>query len=696
MKTVNLIGAFLSMMMAMSIALTFTACGGGGGGTGTNSVSNETNAVASDSTDNLIQTISDSDGDGMVDSAEVKYGFDPTDASSFPTLPTVIEEIEASKIDINNTGVGLIAEIGISEIILKWNNTTTSEYTLVLNNGSLSIYYGGHHLDYAIVNYGDFNLTGTEVLNGYFLEYDKTTGSLVSTTESFIIDLNTITTLPRPIIGSAGNRISFTYKDFNTTSAAVYTDFLTKVWPIMESVLGVPAENFNCVITNMGPDSPYFMIVDSGRTFLSTQEFIPRLIVHEFIHAWKGDYQITADAHWDYHDALSGFEEGLAEGYAFEIIHEYTKAYPNDSATEQLLAFKPYQYSSPHANHYDVTKLQRQTTAGGFWTITGSHEYRYNSAAVTVQNISIEYPNFYKDTQARIYEEINADETWRPTRTNILDIWSEVAPTVQGIELHKYIDALPVFKGAAMDDGFYLQSVIRQYGGSGDIQFAVAYALDGLEWWNLKEIDISSKNLPNELEYIIGSDGWVYPNMQSQYYTYDVHTDNTLFMSSGSTTGNGYSEDGIPDGLGWDKPSDIQQENFDVGLYRADVTFTNFTAYANSTESAYFFGAKDTSLSDEETVIMVGIDSVVSNLSMSLKIDDLVTTVNVVNSMGYFKFTDEIAKGYETVMTIDVTSTDKVCSYKRTLLDTVTLWSKSEFGYIIIDKDFNCVEDIYE
>ena len=294
-----------------------------------------------------------------------------------------------------------------------------------------------------------------------------------------------------------------------------------------------------------------------------------------------------------------------------------------------------------------------------------------------------------------IYAKINNDVTWRPNRANILAIWELVAPTVQSIPMSKYIDALPVFKGSKLEDGFYIQTAIRHYGGSGDQQFSIAYALDGLEWWFLRSDDLDSKVIPNEISYINGNDGWVYADMQNQTYSYNVYTDNILTFSSSSITDSDYNLEGLPTSLGWDMPTGLDQNNYDVGMYRTDMSFDNFSNYNGASESFYFFGYGDYNIANE-TVLMIGIDTAETDLTMSLDIDGLVRTTDVVRSLGLFKYTDELPKGYEAVMSIDVSSANKTCTYERTLLDSVTFWSKSEFNYVIVDSDFNCVEDMYE
>jgi hypothetical protein len=698
------------LLTATMVALTLVlnGCSGGGGGSSSTPVSNTGDVTITTNTvtgigeavtngvqlSMIVDTV-DSDNDGMVDSAEVKYGFDPFDAGSFPEVPELVTPTVIEQTPIADSGVGAYIEVTERGIVIKWDLPEGYNYTLTLDNSADNLYYGGHNIDSADIDYTNFNLAGDEILTGNFTISDSTTGNTIEDKGMFTINLSDFV-ITKTVIGKADNRISFTYKDFDPENEVIYTNFLKKVWPIMIDRMGPPAESFNCVITNMGPDSEYFMITDDGRTFLSTQRFLPRLIVHEFIHAWKGKYLITADANWGYDTDLSGFEEGLAEGLAFEIMHEFVKAFPNDSATTLLLDNKPYQYHSAYASHLDVIKLQKNTGAGSFWTTTGSYIYRYNVAAVTVQNILKEYPDFYKDTQAIFYANVTDDNTWRPTRANVLDIWSTVAPTVQGIDLTKYINALPVFKGNDLEDGFYIQNSIKQNGNGGSQQFSIAYAVDGYEWWNVRHEDIDSKNVPASVNYHLGDDGWVYPDMQGQQYTYNVYTDNQSVISSTGLTSAEYAVDGKPVSLGWDTPTDIQQANVNIGLYRSEVTFTNFQEYNGTSESFYFFGYSDYVIEDSDTVLMVGIDTIATDLNISVEIDGLVSTTKVNNSLGLFGFTNEIPKGYEAMINITVNNENDTCEYKRSLLDSYTQTGKSEFGYVIIDKDFNCIEDIYE
>jgi len=60
---------------------------------------------------------------------------------------------------------------------------------LVLKNGDEILYHGGHECGRANVDYDKFNLTGSEKLTAYFVEYDEQCGFLKHHDE-FVVDLS--------------------------------------------------------------------------------------------------------------------------------------------------------------------------------------------------------------------------------------------------------------------------------------------------------------------------------------------------------------------------------------------------------------------------------------------------------------------------------------------------------------------------
>ena len=196
-----------------------------------------------------------------------------------------------------------------------------------------------------------------------------------------------------------------------------------------------------------------FEIIDDGRIFLSDTNFLPRLIVHEFIHAWKGRYTIVSDENWNYDPSLSGFEEGMAEAMAFEIMQEYVRSYPNESATLETLGYRPHQYWAIYTTNYDAIKNVRWTGAGDFWTHTDGPPNRYTISAATVQMMLRENPNAIREFMSLYYETIRENPGWRPNRDDVIDMWDTLVPELNGYPLREYLDTLPVFNGAKAGRG---------------------------------------------------------------------------------------------------------------------------------------------------------------------------------------------------------------------------------------------------
>ena len=373
------------------------------------SVPRWTNPTApNDLTKYLSGDFTDSDGDGMTDAAESRYGFDPMDASSFPTEPELVVEPTPTpqptpgdpilgQHPIEGSGIGAYYEVSPGKIEIKWTNPAGGAYVLSLRTSVTyrwNIYYGGHRPESAEVEFSEFNLSGTETLIGYFGRIYGD-GSVAEEYPKFTIDLSTVEFPEPPIVpvvddplavdpllGDPSNRISYTFSsDFPQEAKGQYAEFLKRVVPIMYEHLGPPAESFNILIKGSGAYDDSFEVIDDGRTLLSNASFIPRLIVHEFTHAWKGMYTITSDENWDYDVSLSGLEEGMADALAFEIIQEYVRSYPNHSATLEALDYRPHQYWGIRTTHYDAIKNIRWTGAGDFltrWTTEQVHHFRCN------------------------------------------------------------------------------------------------------------------------------------------------------------------------------------------------------------------------------------------------------------------------------------------------------------------------------
>ena len=533
-------------------------------------------------------------------------------------------------------------------------------------------------------------------MRGRFVKY-AANGKFLKEHSLFTIDLSAVD-FPEPsIAGDPSNRLAYTFSaDFPQPDETRYREFLKRVFPLLYAYLGPPAETFNVLIRSSGGDT--FVSLDDGRTLLTDGSFVPRLITHEFVHAWKGKYAIDADENWEYDDALTGFEEGTAEGMAFEIIHEYVRSYPNDPATLLLLRHRPYQYWSVKTTHYDSIKNLRATGSGDFFIHASGPEIRYSIAATTVQMMVRQNPNFMREFMSRYYETVRQQPDWRPNRKDLAEMWAAVVPRLNGYPLKDYLDTLPVFNGRKLDTGLYVLGAIRRYGYEGDQQFALAYAIpDGRLWWGIPKDD-GLDDVPQWLPTALDKHGEYYIDTQKSRFTvavanahgqqYDVYRYKTRWDRY---------RDGSPTGFGYKMTKELGLENFPSGLYKETVTFTDYIKHdAGARERYYFFGLKGFQQDKHnEYVIMVGVDGA-SEGTASIRIQGETHSATIRNGAAVFR-----SKAWpfdlQGEFPIVITNADSVSrTYYRTLIEAATYHNVFQHQFIIVDTDFNGVEDQFE
>ena len=650
---------------------------------------------------NLIQHLSgnfvDTDGDGMTDVAEIRYGFDPRNAASFPVEP-VAELPERHPIE--DSEIGAYYEVNPAGLDIKWTNPKSGKYSLRLKtagSNTWNIYYGGHGSASASVELAEFNLSKTDTLQGAFTKYAKD-GSFVERYSKFTIDLSTVDFPAPPIVGDPSNRLAYTFSaDFPPKAEAQYREFLKRVFPLLYAYLGPPAEDFNVHIDSAG-DGSTFTTFDHGRTLTTDADFVPRLIAHEFIHAWKGKYAINGDDNWEHDDALTGFEEATAEGMALEIMHEYVRSYPNDPATLQLLRWRPYQYWSLKTTHYDSIKNLRATGSGAFFIHAGGSTTRYSIAATTVQMMVRQNPNFMREFMSRYYQTIRQQPDWRPNRKDMVEMWATAVPRLNGHPLKDYLDTLPVFNGRKLDQGLYVLGSIRPYGYTGDQQFALAYAIpDGRLWWDIPKDD-GLDDVPQWLPTFLDENDDYYTDTQNSRFTVEVaDAYGREYATYNYKTRWDRWSDGSPKGFGWKRTKELDLENFPLGLYKETVTFTDYIQHdEGAREHYYFFGLKGFQQDKHtEYVIMVGVDGA-SGGTASIRIQGKTHSATIRNGAAVFR-----SKAWPFDMqgefSIVVTNAEKVSrTYHRTLIEAGTYHNVFQHQFIIVDTDFNGVEDQFE
>ena len=304
-----------------------------------------TNPTApNDLTKYLSGDFTDSDGDGMTDVAERKYGFDPMDASSFPAEPEVVEAV---KYPIEGSGIGAYYVIIPGGIEIKWTDPEKGRYFLLLrteDSDDWDIHYGNHRIHSASVRLNEFNLNGMETLVGYFVFVVG--NNTEETYAEFTIDLSLLELPGRDFIGDSSNKVSYTFSnDFTEEAKGKAKEFLRRVFPIIYERLGPPADTFNVLIVGGNISRGSYMVGNFGRTLVADVRLVPEILVHEFVHAWRGKYSIMGrNENWELFPFLTGFEEGMAEAMAIEIIQEYVRSYPDDFTTLEILSDRPSRY----------------------------------------------------------------------------------------------------------------------------------------------------------------------------------------------------------------------------------------------------------------------------------------------------------------------------------------------------------------
>ena len=155
--------------------------------------------------------------------------------------------------------------------------------------------------------------------------------------------------------------------------------------------------------------------------------------------------------------------------------------------------------------------------------------------------------------------------------------------------------------------------------------------------------------------------------------------------------------DGSPAGFGWSYAEELEMDNFSLGLYKGTVTFTDYVEHdEGARDSYYFFGLKDLEQDREtEYVIMIGVDGVAEGTA-EITIYGEAHTAPISNGVALFrssKWPFDMQGRFPITVTNDE-STSR--SYYRTLIEAGTIHDYFQHQFIIVDTDFNGIEDQFE
>ena len=647
----------------------------------------------------------DSDGDGMTDAAEIRYGFDPSDKESFPAIDFIAEPAQEFPVANSsfNSAVILQKEYGI---MIKWDNhqpeTSYSRYSLTLEDGNRQLYYGGHESDSAIVSYEEFELDGSEVLRGRFSESNPENGEFVKVYDWFEINLSQYPLPPADNdLASEDDKISFRLNNFTPEEQERYISFMRRVLPIIKNILGNPAETFTCDFNKDNYSQNSWVTLDQGRTISMDDAWIPRLLVHEMIHMWKGKYAFSYSAdNWAYSDDLSGFEE-IAEGLAYEILHDYVEAYPYDENTHLIVENGAWWNWASGSTNFDVIKHQKHTGGGTFWSGEALlQDDRYSITAMVIQTILRHDPEFVRKTLSTFYNNIENDANYRPTRENLIDLWAAHIPLINGIDTREYLEAIPIFSGEKIPQAFYPVLYQNEAYSDGTTKSVLgAYAVDGsLWWWGVSPDNFASFNIPEWVNYNLAEDGYYYVDSNNQ--PFEVVTKNIMGEEISVYQGildAGYQneEKTIPNNLFTERIEQLNSSALPQGLYLEELTFSNLIQHTDKArESFYTFGYQDISQSEDEYTLFIGVDSKFAE-NLSVVFDNQTYDLPIVRGCALLK-TFKIAPNAEGLLSITIHSFEESHQYTRALIHAGSSDGKMHQQLLIIDRDFDGIEDLYD
>ncbi len=241
---------------------------------------------------------------------------------------------------------------------------------------------------------------------------------------------------------------------FTATQAAKMQTFYDLVIPIIRSVYGPPSRSHDVIVINdsygtgkntyyNGPDwvSSSYMVNSSGDLDQ------PRLMIHELVHAWRGNVCISSDSTWHYNPTLSGFEEGCAEGVAIIVMDLFMAQYPNFFTGPEHKIHWSMEPGFPFEWNYDFQN-HKQIVNADFWSsdiATGSHWLRYGMGSAAIIKIWTEDHNALKNFNAEYYNRMNANHTLIPERAWIVDAFKTVKPEMERTPMVKWMNDQRIF-----------------------------------------------------------------------------------------------------------------------------------------------------------------------------------------------------------------------------------------------------------
>ena len=280
------------------------------------------------------------------------------------------------------------------------------------------------------------------------------------------------------------------------------------------------------------------------------------------------------------------------------------------------------------------------------------------------------------------YEHKQANPSWdySDNTQEMFEVWSKVLPTINGIDSVKWLSNVGILDGKPAPQRLY--PVI-----SNSRVYLVYPDTKGNFNWSHTSSSFKSQNIPNWFPTTT-SGGKVKPSVANQPFNVNVKTihGETAIAVSAKTE---RSSDGRSGAL-----DQINSPSLPIGLYVANVEFPSFAKHtSNYKNQMYVIGKQHHVQSIDELVVRVGVDMPTAK-SVQLELENKNFETQLVNGLAVFRF-KEFGIDYTGMSTIRVSDGIKENVYKRSI---------SHFGegsnrvndLLIIDKDFDGVEDLYD
>jgi hypothetical protein len=595
----------------------------------------------------------DTDGDGMTDVAELKYGFNPNDASSFPSKDYTLldESLEWGK----NLDEDKYPPLHNSSGILDKQN----DYLFILKPSDYDAYNDIP---------ADWNPLG-------LLNQAVTPEEALKLEREFI---NLLTPILFEVVGRPYEPVYIQWRLHNSIATASYS--------------------------YSDDGSKYSVGIKVGQTDgVETK-------IHEIFHAYRrvilssGEY-VRFDGlepEWKYHKTL---EEGFAVAVASHLGELFVEAYPTHPFSKSLAIKSSYDNSQKTANNgynFDFNHGEDFVSSGrvDFFVqgLNKMSDWAYEFSGALAKTLIDSKPGNLR----KLIEAVSTKRK-KGEIQNIEDlhnVWSQIVPTINGISYKDYISRAKFWDGKDLDYNRLYVSLI-------DSNFYINYFQNEDDvFWYLNGDPERKPELPSWISPVKQEDFDHFGIREFQdYYVFDWS--DTFFEISVQNMNNEvvkmYNKKVNKSTMGESYLFEISPEYLSLGLYKTNINVPQYEHLTSHTQNTkYIVGRKNLTLPSNRKTILIGAD--VPNIqSIKIELNQKWYDMDITNNLGVIQPND-VYINYTGEAKIRITANNQTNEYIRTIShqgipDTSVylqfkLFPLNEF--LIVDRDFDGTEDAYD